>query len=709
MPASGKKKELLAADSPLSAVKGVGAKTAAAFAANGLVTVEDLLRYYPRTYDVFAPVVLSSDAAEGQIVSLRLVIRSRSRAFFHAGRSVISFTGEDAGGTVRLTWFNQPYLGKTILPGSVHVFRGTLKLNQKGGRYLEQPGIYAPDEYAPLSGTLQPRYSLPQGLKNGQFQRAVQNIFRQLEETGAPGAGPAGTSVLREFLPDTDREALGLIPEQEALKAIHFPENAEHLSKAMDRLVFDEFCFFLLQLSRNRRKEEANRNPRPMLPTADPERLIEALPYRLTDGQQKAWAQIRDDLCGDTIMNRLLQGDVGSGKTILAFLALVLAASNGRQGAMMAPTEVLAVQHMEKMTAMAERYHLPVRPVLLTGSIQGRQRTEALQEIASGEANVIIGTHALIQDPVAYHDLGLVITDEQHRFGVRQREKLAGKGEDVPILVMSATPIPRTLAIILYGDLKVSLLTELPANRLPIRNTVLDESWRDKAYRFIEKEIRKGHQAYIICPAIEAGETDDLQNVEDYVPALRSKLPADITISALNGRMKPAAKKKVMEDFGDGRIDILVSTTVVEVGIDVPNATVMMVENAERFGLSQLHQLRGRVGRGKDQSYCIFLYGSHLAEKPERLHILEQTNDGFRVAEEDLKLRGPGDLFGIRQSGALGFTLADIYRDADLLKKTSAYTDRLLKNDPGLELPEHAAMQARVSRETAKSVDFRSI
>ena len=420
------------------------------------------------------------------------------------------------------------------------------------------------------------------------------------------------------------------------------------------------------------------------------------LPFVLTEGQKQAWNEIRRDLTGPRLMNRLLQGDVGSGKTILAFLALYLCAANGRQGALMAPTEVLAGQHMKSLTELIERYDLPLRPVLLTGSLTAARKRDIYERIRLGMADIIIGTHALIQDAVEYKDLGLVITDEQHRFGVRQRENLAGRGDSIGVLVMSATPIPRTLAIILYGDLQVSELRELPAGRLPIKNLAMPQAGRGKALRFILRQIAAGRQAYIICPAVEEGMMEELENVTDYTEKLRGALPAAIRIASLHGRMRPAEKDAVMEAFAAHETDILVSTTVVEVGINVPNATVMMVENAERFGLSQLHQLRGRVGRGKEQSYCIFLYAGE-GEKPERLQVLEKNNDGFKIAEEDLKLRGPGDIFGTRQSGEMGFVMADIYHDANVMKEAAAYVDTVLARNPDFALT------------LTKSVDFRSI
>lgn len=693
-------------NSPLTDVRGIGEKNAKLFGRLGIATVEDLLRFYPRSYDYYEDPVLVSDAVPGEVVSVSLGIVGSGTTFHANGKSVTYFTAGNAGGQMRLTFFNQPYLKRALQPGSIHVFRGMLKQHGNGNLYLEQPQIFGPDEYEKLRGTRQPRYPLTQGLKNNLVIRTVRNVLKEVNLDDVP-AGTYGA----EFLDERTRETLGLISEPRAARAIHFPEDEKEQTEARNRLAFDEFFFFLLNISERQDEEKKRVNPRPMIETADPERLIEQLPYELTNSQKKAWEEIRGDLCSSRLMNRLLQGDVGSGKTILAFLALLLAASNGRQGALMAPTEVLAEQHMQNLSAMKEKYHLRVNPVLLTGSVKGAARREALKKIADGTADVIIGTHALIQEKVNYKDLGLVITDEQHRFGVRQREALSGKGSDVPILVMSATPIPRTLAIILYGDLDVSLLTDMPSNRLKIRNTVLDEGWRNKCFHFILKEIRAGHQAYIVCPAVEESELEGVANVKDYTAALKQAMPDNVTIEALHGRMKPAEKENIMNRFAAHEIDILVSTTVIEVGINVPNATVMMVENAERFGLSQLHQLRGRVGRGSAQSYCIFLYGSQIKEKPERLSILEQSTDGFYIAEKDLELRGPGDLFGVRQSGELGFVLADIYRDAGLLKKASDLAAGISRNASRQSggADRYSALRLRLLHESAKSVDFRTI
>ena len=427
-------------------------------------------------------------------------------------------------------------------------------------------------------------------------------------------------------------------------------------------------------------------------------RFLSSLPYDLTDAQKKVWREIRQDMQGGHTMSRLVQGDVGSGKTIVAFLSLLLAGLNGYQGALMAPTEVLARQHYDNITGMLEQYQLPLKAELLTGSMTAKQKREAYERIASGEAAIIIGTHALIQEKVLYHDLALVVTDEQHRFGVKQREALAGKGYMPHILVMSATPIPRTLAIILYGDLDISVIDEMPKNRIPIKNCVVDTGYRETAYRFMKKQVSEGRQCYVICPMVEESESLEAENVQDYSRMLSEEMGSPINVGCLHGRMKQQEKDEIMAAFGRNEIQILVSTTVIEVGIDVPNATVMMIENAERFGLAQLHQLRGRVGRGGHQSYCIFMTASKSEETKERLDILNHSNDGFYIAGEDLRLRGPGDLFGIRQSGILDFKIADVFQDAGLLQCASSDAAGILAEDPALSGPENRHLKDYIDR-----------
>ncbi len=709
---------MITRDSMLTDLPGVGEKTAKLYANKGIRTVGELLDFYPRDYDFFMPPVCVSSLQSGELSAVTLTILGTGRTAYAGRYKMTSFQAADATGEIRITFFNMPFLVGKLQAGSAHVFRGIVKRHQNGKLSLEHPAIYTQEAYAALENTYLPRYSLTKGLTNSSIMRVMKKALTScalsgpalgktdFRESGSSEKNPLEGSPLQadsegagtfRDLPEEDLQRLGLMREEDAVYAIHFPASSQELIAARNRKVFDEFLSFLLTIRRQKKKEQALVNTRPLKPSEETGKLIAALPYELTDAQERAWKEIEADITGPHVMNRLLQGDVGSGKTILAFLGLLLCAANGRQGALMAPTEVLAEQHAKDLEELARQYSLPIRPVLLTGAVTGAKRKKALAAIQSGEANAVIGTHALIQDTVTYQDLALVITDEQHRFGVRQREALAGKGETTPVLVMSATPIPRTLSIILYGDLQVSRLTELPKNRLPIKNLAAPASQRGKLYRFILKEIAEGRQAYVICPAVEESGLEQMENVTDYTENLRKSLPTEIRIESLNGRMKPSEKNRIMTGFAAHEIDILVSTTVIEVGINVPNATCILIENAERFGLSQLHQLRGRVGRGKWQSYCMFLYSESQREKPKRLAILEKTNDGFEIAEQDLKLRGPGDLFGIRQSGEMGFHLADIYEDADILTKAAGYADEVLGKDP------------KFTFAGEKSVDFRSI
>jgi len=626
----------------LRELKGVGEKTEKLFQKIGITTTDDLLHYYPRNYDAYEEPEEIGSLKENTVAAIRATITTGVYVNKIRNLQVISITVADTTGRLAVAWFNAPYLKNTLKKGSCFILRG--KVSRKKGRLeMEHPEIFTPAAYEEVLHSMQPIYGLTAGLTNKLIIKLMHQI---LEEQ----------NLQTEFLPDEIKEYYHLADDNYALSAIHFPANMQELLVARKRLVFDEFLLFILAVQILKGKTEEAPNAFPMKPVWTTEQIMENLPYKLTRAQLNAWHEIERDLCSHTLMSRLVQGDVGSGKTILAFLAMVLTVENGYQAALMVPTEVLANQHFEAFTKLMEEQGITsCHPVLLTGSTTLKEKRRIYGEIASGEANVIIGTHALIQEKVVYENLGLVITDEQHRFGVKQREALTTRGNAPHVLVMSATPIPRTLAIIVYGDLDISIIDELPAMRLPIKNCVVGTSYRPKAYSFIEKQIRQGRQAYIICPMVEESEGADGENVTDYTQRIREIFPSDITIGMLHGKMKPKEKNQIMEQFASGEIQVLVSTTVVEVGVNVPNATVMMVENAERFGLAQLHQLRGRVGRGEYQSYCIFMQGNEQEETSKRLEILNKSNDGFFIAGEDLKLRGPGDLFGIRQSGQLEF------------------------------------------------------
>lgn len=665
---------------PLRELKGVGEKTEKLFQKIGITTAEELLRYYPRTYDIYEEPVEIASAEEDKTVSIRATIATGIYINQIRNLQVLTTTVADASGRLPVAWFNAPYLRGTLKKGSVFILRGKI-IRKKGRPQMEHPEIFTPAAYEEIIHSMQPVYGLTKGLSNKMIAKLVHQILDTRPLHG-------------EYLPEEIRERYQLADANYAIRTIHFPKNMQELLTARKRLVFDEFLLFVLAIQLLKEKTEEAPNTFPMKPVWTTEEIIEGLPYDLTGAQKNVWHEIERDLSGHKLMSRLVQGDVGSGKTVIAFLAMVLSAENGFQSALMVPTEVLANQHYEGFLRLMEEQNIAsCHPVLLTGSTTARQKREIYQKIADGEVNVIIGTHALIQEKVEYKNLGLVITDEQHRFGVRQREALTTRGNPPHVLVMSATPIPRTLAIILYGDLDISIIDELPAKRLPIKNCVVGTSYRPKAYSFIEKQVQMGRQAYVICPMVEESEGLEAENVTDYARKLQEILPGEIKVEILHGKMKPKEKNRIMEAFASGEIQVLVSTTVVEVGVNVPNATVMMVENAERFGLAQLHQLRGRVGRGEHQSYCIFIQGNNEENTSKRLKILNESNDGFYIAGEDLKLRGPGDLFGIRQSGLMEFKIGDIYNDAGILKNASEAAGEILALDFDLILPQHKALK----------------
>ena len=682
-------------NTPITELKGVGEKTAKLFEKLDIRTVGDMLKTYPRDYDAFEEPIRIGELVAGEVCAVSGWVTGIPNEKRVRKLHILNVNITDGVGHLQLTFFNMPFLKKVLRQGNTYVFRGMV---QSRGMFkiMEQPKIFQPEEYRKQSGVLSPKYSLTKGLTNQTVQKCVKQILSFYEFGG-------------EYYPIEIIRSNQLLSEREAYETIHFPKDYDSLLQARRRLVFDEFFFFILQLRRNKEFSEQLKNEYVFFETADTVRFLEQLPFPLTKAQKRVWGEIKDDLGGKVCMNRLIQGDVGSGKTILAVLSLLMTAANGYQGALMAPTEVLAVQHFETIKEYVEKYGLIFKPVLLVGSMSAKEKREVYEKIASGEANLVIGTHALIQEKVQYKSLALVVTDEQHRFGVRQREQLAEKGLNPHILVMSATPIPRTLAIILYGDLHISVVDELPANRLPIKNCVVNTSYRPKAYHFIEEEVKNGRQVYVICPQVEEGELEDLENVVDYTEKLKAALPPEIQVAYLHGKMRPAEKNRIMEAFAEHTIDVLVSTTVIEVGINVPNATVMMVENAERFGLAQLHQLRGRVGRGEHQSYCIFVSSNEKPETMERLQILNHSNDGFHIASEDLKLRGPGDMFGIRQSGDFAFRIGDIYSDASVLQAASETVDEILAMDPDLSRPEHLLLKEHISIAFANGVDFRTI
>lgn len=677
-------------DQPVTSVKGVGEKTGKLFEKLGVSTVRELLEYYPRGYDSYDPPVPVGELRPDTVAAVEGILKKDGDVRRFSRIAVTVSEVWDGTGSLSLTWYNMPFLRNVLRAGSRLVFRGRVV---KKGRHLtmEQPEIFSPGAYEEKAGSMQPVYGQTKGLGNKTIAKTVAQAL-------------SARGMEREFLPEEIRIRNELAEYNFALEHIHFPSSRQELLFARKRLVFDEFFLFVLAVRRLKEKRQDRESGYVLEPRPEVETFKRLLPYSLTPAQEKVFGEIQSDMAGGMPMNRLIQGDVGSGKTIIAVLALLEAAYNGYQGALMAPTEVLARQHFESMTELFAAYGISKVPVLVTGSMTAKEKRQAYEKIATHQADIIVGTHAIIQEKVLYDRLALVITDEQHRFGVGQREALGEKGDRPHVLVMSATPIPRTLAIILYGDLDISIIDQMPVGRLPIKNCVVGPSWRPKAYEFIKKEVQAGRQAYVICPMVEESELLEAENVVDYAEKLRKEFPASVQVGILHGKMKGKEKNAVMEAFARNEIQVLVSTTVVEVGVNVPNATVMMIENAERFGLAQLHQLRGRVGRGKHQSYCIMINCGEEGAG-ERLDILNRSNDGFYIASEDLKLRGPGDIFGVRQSGEMEFKLADIFTDAAVLKTASEEADRLLDRDPELSRPENEELRKRLDRYLEHSYD----
>ncbi len=640
----------------LSELKGIGAKTEELFRKLGVESVEDLLEFYPRDFEVYAEPVSIAEIGYRTFASVRGSFLQPPYQRRSGKLKITTAVLKDAvGKSLRVTWFNAPYMMNNIEAGKEYILRG--RINRKRGILtLDQPRVFEPDEYRQKMDLMQPVYPLTKGLSNNLIIKAVTQAIRTsaFEEC-----------VRREYVPADVRNRYHLLDKQDAVRYMHFPETREDFEAARKRAAFEEIFLFVLTMKRSGDHIKSDSTFH-IAPDARTESFLSGLPFELTDAQKKVITEINADMSSGLVMNRLIQGDVGSGKTIVALSACMNAGFAGVQSAFMAPTEVLAAQHFETFTRLFKEHGIDLHVGLLTGSMTALEKKVVYDALEDGRLDIVVGTHALFQEKVRYRNLGLIITDEQHRFGIRQRQALSEKGELPHMIVMSATPIPRTLALIIYGDMDVSVIDTVPALRKPIKNAVIDDSYKENAYRLIEREVRKGRQAYIICPLVEFSEGVDAQNVEDYTEMLRDVMPEDITIGMLHGQMKNAKKNEIMESFASGRIQVLVSTTVVEVGVDVPNATVMMIEDANRFGLAALHQLRGRVGRGADQSYCMFVCNNGSKEAMQRLEILKESNNGFEIAAKDLELRGPGELLGIRQSGELSFNSFDLYKDADL-------------------------------------------
>lgn len=662
---------------PITALSGIGERRAALFEKLGIRTVADLLEYYPRGYEDRSRFSSIGQLSDGDKVSVDAVVMTPATPLpVRKGLQMHQVTVSDGTGTLNLTFFNNPFAAKRLCRGERYFFYG--KVSVMGGRKRMTNPICEPSVDDPKqSGRIMPLYPLTAGLSQWNLQNAAREALERLEE-----AAP-------DPLPSELRQTYNLPRIHFALQNIHFPESADSLNRARRRLVFEELLFLkigLSQLKKGRRGETAVRIPK----TPRLKELADALGFTLTGAQKRALQDVFADLNGSMPMNRLVQGDVGCGKTVVALFAMFAAVEAGYQAAMMAPTEILAQQHAEFFHQMLTPFG--IRTVLLTGHRTAAEKRALLKEIASGEAQIVIGTHAVIQEEVTYRNLGLVVTDEQHRFGVAQRAALTQKGAEPHTLVMSATPIPRTLALLLYGDLDLSVIDELPPNRKPVRTILADETLRDRVWGFVNKTVLQGQQVYVVCPMVDETGAEDLKSAKALHERLSREVFPNLRVGLLYGKQKASEKQEQIRAFAAGETQVLVSTTVVEVGVNVPNATLMIIENAERFGLSQLHQLRGRVGRGAAESFCVLF----SEQAKERLQVLAETNDGFKVSERDLELRGPGDFFGTRQHGAMEFKLADLTLDRKVFDQVLAAEKELLAKDPDLKLPEHRLLREGV-------------
>ena len=681
----------------VEALPGVGPARARSLARLGLTTVGDLLRYYPRDYEDRRKSASIASAPADVPVCLTLMVAEPPRlSRIRKGLELVRVRLVDDTGSLTATFFNQVYLKDALRTGETYVCFGKAE-GQGARRQMTNPVCERADKVR-FTGRILPVYRLTHGVSNnllaGLTLRCVEDCAAQVEES----------------LPQELRQTHQLAEAEFAVRNVHFPADENALAVARRRLIFEELFYLTcgMALLRTRRDKAAGFTFR--LP---PEKsFLDLLPFALTGAQRRVMREMAADLTSGSPMNRLVQGDVGSGKTMLAAYGAWLAAQNEYQCALMAPTELLAEQHYRSLSPLLERAGLRVG--LLTGAVKGKVRKTVYADLERGELDLIIGTHALLSEGVAFGNLGLVITDEQHRFGVGQRAALSAKAAGQPhVLVMSATPIPRTLALIIYGDLDVSVVDELPPGRSPVETYVVGEDKRRRMYNFVRKLVGEGRQAYIVCPAVEEGETDgeepspaaDLKAAVTYAQTLQTQVFPDLRVGLVHGKMKGKEKDGVMTAFAAGELDVLVSTTVIEVGVDVPNAALMIVENADRFGLSQLHQLRGRVGRGKHQSYCVLVTSTHNQDSRERLRVLAKTNDGFQIAEEDLRLRGPGDFFGSRQHGLPQMGIADLAGDMRVLKEAQNAAEELLQADPGLKQPEHAPLLHRVKTLFAEQGD----
>ena len=662
-------------------VKGIGPKRAEKLHKLNIFTLKDLIYYFPRQYEDRSKVKKINQLENEEKVTIKGVITRMDSYSPKKGMNIIRMDMRDDTGYIKLSFFNQEYIKRVFKSGDSIVVFGKVKIENNFKEFV--PIEIEHYSSKPQSNCkIEPVYPLTYGLSNKELQGIIRSVLTKEEFK------------VKEYLPTYILEKYKLCGIDFAVRNIHSPSNKEALKIALYRLVFEEFL--ILQLGLFYFKSGVNESSG--IEFKENEKLndiIESLPFKLTKAQNRALSEITQDMTSSKVMNRLVQGDVGSGKTVVALLALASAVLNGYQGALMAPTEILASQHYDSFKEILERFN--IKSELLVGSLTKKQKEKVLEKVKNQEVDILIGTHALIEDKVEFKNLGIVITDEQHRFGVRQRGRLSNKGDSPDILVMTATPIPRTLALILYGDLDISIIDELPPGRQPIETIAIEHKRRNEAYEnLVRSEVQKGRQVYVVCPLVEESEKIEATAASELVEELKREFFSDLRVGLLHGKMRPAEKDAIMDDFKNKKLDILVSTTVIEVGVNVPNATLMIIENAERFGLAQLHQLRGRVGRGKHKSYCILIYNSKTEVCKERMAIMEETTDGFKISQKDLEIRGPGEFFGTRQHGLPELKVANIFKHIKILKQAQLEARYIIGQDRRLQLKENQKIKEEI-------------
>lgn len=673
-------------------VKGVGPNRVKLLNKLNIYNLEDLITYYPRNYEDRSKPKKIADTVEGEDALIEAIVTSKMREIrtYKKNMTIYKLIVRDETDSCELVWYNQSYLKNVFQMGKKYKFYG--KINKKIGMTEMLAPVYDMEEKSKNTGKIIPLYPVTYNLS--------QNTIRQIIENGLELA----RDELEETMPDYLLEQYKLLGLKDAINKIHFPSDFADFDKARNRLVFEELLtmqLLLLSLKNKYKNDEAGISFNKNIKMSE---IINDLPFKLTKAQLKVLEEIDKDMEADKAMNRLLQGDVGSGKTIVAIIAAYKAVKSGYQMAIMAPTSILASQHLESFEEMLSKYNIKCE--LLLGSTTKKKKEEILEKLKNGEIDIIIGTHSLLEENVVFKNLGLVVTDEQHRFGVRQRSTIASKGKNPDVLVMTATPIPRTLALILYGDLDISIIDELPPNRKKIDTFAVRKSMEERVNNFIKKQIDEGRQAYIVCPLVEENEEINAKSVLELAEKYKTEIFKEYKVEYLHGKMRPKEKDEIMERFKNKEIDILISTTVIEVGVNIPNANIMVIENAERFGLAQLHQLRGRVGRGEYKSYCILKYEGNSEVIRKRMQVMQDTNDGFIISEKDLELRGSGEFFGTKQHGLPEFKIANLFEDVKILKLVQGISVKVLQEDPLLEKEENIRLKKLVDKKLKNRIEI---